>query len=150
MFYGIVITAIAGIVVGLIDMPDRVVSTVPSLAPTFGQAFMNLPELFTAQMAIVVFTIRGNMARHTAWMRPRYSAIYAVCENWAVANALALNWGVTPVVIPFNHPDPEKTIEPAVQLLIRKGLLKKQNTAVIISSISVGEQIVDAVQMRVV
>ena len=100
--------------------------------------------------AIIVFTIRGNMARHTGWMRPRYSPIYAVCENWGVANALALNWGVTPVVTSFNHADPERTIEPALQTLIAKGMLHKGNTVVIISSISVGEQIVDAVQMRVV
>ncbi len=100
--------------------------------------------------AIVVFTIRGNMARHTAWMRPRYSAIYAVCENWAVANALALNWGVIPVVASFNHSDPEKTIDPALQTLIAKGMIHKGNTIVVISSITVGEQIVDAVQMRVV
>jgi pyruvate kinase len=100
--------------------------------------------------AIVVFTIRGNMARHTAWMRPRHSKIYAVCENWAVANALALNWGVTPLVASFNHADPEKTIEPALQTLIAKEMLQKGNTVVIISSITVGEQIVDAVQMRVV
>jgi pyruvate kinase len=100
--------------------------------------------------AIVVFTIRGNMARHTAWLRPRYSAIFAVCENWSVANALALNWGVTPLVSSFNHADPEKTIDPALHTLLGDGLLNKGNTVVIISSITVGEQIVDAVQMRVV
>ena len=100
--------------------------------------------------AIVVYTIRGNMARHSAWMRPRYSAIYAVCENWTVANALSLNWGVTPLVASFNHADPEKTIDPALQTLIAKGMLHKGNTIVVISSITVGEQIVDAVQMRVV
>jgi pyruvate kinase len=100
--------------------------------------------------AIVVFTVRGNMARYTAWMRPRHSLIFAVCENWGVANALALNWGVTPVVAPFNHADPEKTIDPALQKLIAQGMLKQGNTIVIISSITVGEQIVDAVQMRVV
>lgn len=100
--------------------------------------------------AIVVFTIRGNMARHAAWMRPRYSPIYAVCESWSVANALSLNWGVTPIVIPFNHADPEKTIDPALRKLCDKSLLQKGNTVVIISSITVSEQIVDAVQMRVV
>src|SRR5213078_4472605 len=100
--------------------------------------------------AIVVFTIRGNMARHAGWMRPRHSKIYAVCENWTVGNTLALNWGVTPVVASFNHADPEKTIDPALQTLIAKGLLQKGNTIVVISSITVGEQIVDAVQMRVV
>jgi pyruvate kinase len=100
--------------------------------------------------AILVFTVRGNMARHTAWMRPRHSVIYAVCENWGVANALSLNWGVRPVVASFNHDDPEKTIDPALQTLLGKGLLQTGNTVVIISSITFGEQIVDAVQMRVV
>src|SRR5213080_312933 len=100
--------------------------------------------------AIVVFTMRGNMARHTAWMRPRNSAIYAVCENGGVANALALNWGVTPMVASFNHADPEMTIDPALRTLLAKGMLQKGNTVVLISSITVGEQIVDAVQMRVV
>jgi len=100
--------------------------------------------------AILVFTLRGNMARHAAWLRPRYSAIHAICENWGVGNALAMNRGVTPWVIPFNHADPERTIEPAVQSLVEKGVLKKGNTIVIISSITVGEQLVDAVQMRVV
>src|SRR6266568_30711 len=40
--------------------------------------------------AIVVFTRRGSMARWTGWMRPRYSQIYALCENEAVAEGLAL------------------------------------------------------------
>jgi AGZA family xanthine/uracil permease-like MFS transporter len=57
VFYGMVATAVAGLVVGLIDVPGRVVGSVPSLAPTFGQAFANLPELFTAQMLVVVFTM---------------------------------------------------------------------------------------------
>jgi pyruvate kinase len=100
--------------------------------------------------AAVVFTVRGNMARYAAWMRPRHSKIYAVCENWMIGNTLALNWGVTPLVASFNHTDPEKTIDPALRTLIAKGMLQKGNTVVIISSITVGEQIVDAVQMRVV
>ncbi|SDC10434.1 putative MFS transporter, AGZA family, xanthine/uracil permease [Pelagirhabdus alkalitolerans] len=56
VFYGMVITAIAGIVVGQIDLPNAIVGEVPSLAPTFGQAFMNLDELFTIQMVGVVLT----------------------------------------------------------------------------------------------
>src|SRR5437867_10595238 len=100
--------------------------------------------------AMVVFTVRGNMARHAAWMRPRHSVIYAMCENWSVVNALALTWGVTPLIASFNHADPEKTIDPALQTLIAKGLLKRGNTIVVISSITVGERIADAVQMRVV
>jgi adenine/guanine/hypoxanthine permease len=57
VFYGIVVTAVAGMGVGLIDLPTAVVSTPPSIAPTFGAAFLHLPELLTAQMAVVVFTM---------------------------------------------------------------------------------------------
>jgi adenine/guanine/hypoxanthine permease len=57
VFYGIIITAAGGMVTGIVDLPGGVVSTPPSLAPTFGEAFINLPELLTVQMAIVVFTM---------------------------------------------------------------------------------------------
>jgi pyruvate kinase len=100
--------------------------------------------------AILVFTIRGWMARYTSWMRPRYSPIYAVCETWQMADSLALNWGVMPIVIPFDHATPEKTIDEAIKSLVGKNLLHAGNTAVIISSISTGHQLVDAVQMRVI
>ncbi len=100
--------------------------------------------------AILVFTIRGWMARYTSWMRPRYSPIFAVCETWQLADSLAINWGVMPIVIPFDHTTPEKTIEDALKSLIEKKLLHPGNTVVIISSISAGPQLVDAVQMRVI
>jgi pyruvate kinase len=100
--------------------------------------------------AMLVFTIRGNMARHAAWMRPRFSPIYALCENPVVADSLSLNWGVTAFSAPFNHEDPEKTIVSGIQILKEQELLQRGNTTVIISAIAAGEQIVDAVQMRTV
>ncbi len=57
VFYGIVVTAVIGMIFGQIALPDGIVSAVPSVAPTFGEAFTNLPELLTAQMAMVVFTM---------------------------------------------------------------------------------------------
>jgi adenine/guanine/hypoxanthine permease len=57
VFYGIIVTAVVGMAVGQVPLPDGVVSAVPSAAPTFGEAFANLPELLTAQMAMVVFTM---------------------------------------------------------------------------------------------
>ncbi|SDH78058.1 putative MFS transporter, AGZA family, xanthine/uracil permease [Alteribacillus persepolensis] len=61
IFYGLVITAIAGVVTGLIGLPDAVVGSVPSLAPTFGSAFTILGEVewtsqLIVQMIIVVLT----------------------------------------------------------------------------------------------
>jgi pyruvate kinase len=100
--------------------------------------------------AIIVFTLRGWMARYTAWMRPRFSPIYAICEGWDVADSLAINWGVTPLVIPFDHVTPEKNVQFALAMLVENGQLKSGNTVVVISAISAGEQMVNAVQMRVV
>ena len=57
VFYGMVVTAVLGVVTGLIDAPSAAVSSVPSVAPTFGEAWVNLPELLTGQMVIVVFTM---------------------------------------------------------------------------------------------
>ena len=57
VFYGIIATSVVGIVVGLIDMPTGIVSLPPSIAPTLGVAFGAIPELFTAQLAVVVFTM---------------------------------------------------------------------------------------------
>ncbi|WP_411954827.1 NCS2 family permease [Alkalibacillus sp. S2W] len=59
VFYGMIITAVAGMLVGLIDPPsgmNDVVSGVPSLEPTFGAAFGNFGEIFTLQMLVVIMT----------------------------------------------------------------------------------------------
>ena len=100
--------------------------------------------------AILVITRNGSMARFTGWLRPRYSQIYAMCAREEVARGLSLNWGITPAVVPFDMINPENTIEAAMKMLITQGRLVKGQTVVIIGSILVAENIVDAVQMRVV
>ncbi|WP_044009835.1 NCS2 family permease [Paucilactobacillus wasatchensis] len=54
MFIGMAATAIVGVVAGLIKMPSSIVSTIPSLAPTFGASILNLNHIFSIQMLIVV------------------------------------------------------------------------------------------------
>jgi pyruvate kinase len=100
--------------------------------------------------AILVFTVRGSMARNTAWLRPRYSPIYAFCERWHIANELTLNRGVVPFAIKFNHEVPEENATVAIEALRKRGLLHKGNTVVIVNSLDVGKQLADAVQMRVI
>ena len=100
--------------------------------------------------AILVMTRNGSMARFTGWLRPRYSQIYAMCAREEVARGLSLNWGVTPVVVTFDMINPENTIEAAMRTLIEQGRLQKGQTVVIIGAILVADNIVDAVQMRVV
>jgi pyruvate kinase len=100
--------------------------------------------------AMVVVTRRGHLARYASWMRPQYSPIVAVCETEQVARSLTLRWGVTPIVSPFSDTKPDETIRSAFEMLVRQGLLHSGNTVVVIGSVSSGEEIVDAVQMRVV
>lgn len=59
IFFGMVLTAIAGMIFGLIPVPTslgEIISAPPSIAPTFGQAFLHFNEIFTVQMAIVILT----------------------------------------------------------------------------------------------
>jgi len=100
--------------------------------------------------AILCFTRHGHMASYAAWMRPRYSPVFALCDNAKTANELTLNWGVTPFVMEFDFIEPQNTIETALKNLAEQGRLQKGETVVIIGAISVGTEIVDAVQMRTV
>ena len=60
IFYGMIMTTILGMAVKLIEVPDKVVDKVPSLAPTFGAAFEAIfqdpASLFTAQFLVIVIT----------------------------------------------------------------------------------------------
>ncbi|MHB9009944.1 MAG: pyruvate kinase [Limisphaerales bacterium] len=98
--------------------------------------------------AIVVQTLGGRIARHTSWMRPRYSPIHAFCQDERVARALALCWGVKPSTIPFDETQPDATLGLALASLKAQGVLRRGSTVVVIGAIASGNQIVDAVQMR--
>ncbi len=100
--------------------------------------------------AIVTLIRHGSMTRYLSWLRPRHSVIYAVGESQDVAGELTLNWGVVPVVTQFKPGDLEGNIELALKTLIEKRRLRRGKTVVVVSSINAGDQIVDAVQMRVV
>ncbi len=98
--------------------------------------------------AILVFTRQGHMAQYTSWMRPRFSSIYAACPTDDLAHALILSWGITPLVIPFDQVDPDRTVAAGLEQLRQARHLQKGATVVVIGAISAEGQIVDAVQMR--
>ncbi|WP_088034274.1 NCS2 family permease [Evansella clarkii] len=56
IFYGMALTALIGVMVGLIDTPSAIVSGIPSMAPTFGVAIQELPNIFTLELLVVIFT----------------------------------------------------------------------------------------------
>ena len=102
--------------------------------------------------AIICLIRRGSMTRYLSWLRPKYSPIYAIGESPDVAGQLTLNWGVIPIVMPFNENpfDLDGNIQLALKTLVKKHLLRPGQTVVIVSCINAGNQVVDAVQMRIV
>jgi len=56
VFYGILITTILGMLFGHIPLPDQIVGSIPSLAPTFGVVFFHLGDIFTPDLFAVIFT----------------------------------------------------------------------------------------------
>ncbi|RVU71458.1 MULTISPECIES: NCS2 family permease [Lactobacillus] len=56
IFIGMIITAIFGICIGQIPLPHSIISTPPSIAPTFGQAVFHVTDINTPQLFIVVLT----------------------------------------------------------------------------------------------
>ncbi|MFC4125144.1 NCS2 family permease [Nocardia rhizosphaerae] len=57
VMYGIVATAILGMVTGLVAVPDGIAELPKGLDQTFGQAIIHLPDAFTSQMIVVVLTM---------------------------------------------------------------------------------------------
>ena len=57
IFIGMIITAIVGMITGLIHTPSGVVGKIPSITPTFAfEAFKDPSQLFTIQFLIVILT----------------------------------------------------------------------------------------------
>ncbi|MDW0118596.1 NCS2 family permease [Sporosarcina thermotolerans] len=56
IFYGMIITTIIGMIVGLINVPSEIIGSIPSLEPTFGVVFSHLNQIFTPELLAVIFT----------------------------------------------------------------------------------------------
>ncbi|RXJ01361.1 NCS2 family permease [Anaerobacillus alkaliphilus] len=57
IFYGMILTAIVGVITGIAPMPSGIIGSIPSLEPTFGAAFsINFSEVFTVSLLVVVLT----------------------------------------------------------------------------------------------
>ena len=57
---------------------------------------------------------------------------------------------MTSFVTEFDFIEPQNTIEGGIKMLLENGRLKHGDNVVIIGAISVGTEIVDAIQMRTV
>ena len=56
IFIGMIVTAVVGIFLGVVDLPTQIIAPIPSLKPTFGALFEALPSIFTVEMIPVIFS----------------------------------------------------------------------------------------------
>ncbi|MCJ2166911.1 NCS2 family permease [Leuconostoc citreum] len=56
IFIGMVMTSVVGIIFGLIKLPSAIISSAPSLAPTFGAGVTHIGDINSLQMVTVVVT----------------------------------------------------------------------------------------------
>ena len=56
IFIGMILAAIFSLITGQAQLPKAIISAVPSMTPTFGQALFHIGEINTMQMWVVVFT----------------------------------------------------------------------------------------------
>jgi len=96
---------------------------------------------------IILFTKRGFMADHFSQMRPHKAPIYAFTPSQEVAHRLALNWGVTAIVMPFDL-RPEFTIAEAEKLLLARGCVSTGDQVIVLTDVVVGPERFDSVQLR--
>ncbi|MGJ7923227.1 NCS2 family permease [Neobacillus sp. LXY-4] len=58
VFYGMIITAVVGMIFNLIDVPTKVVDAIPSIEPTFGAVFTSFSDssFYTSEMLVIILT----------------------------------------------------------------------------------------------
>lgn len=98
---------------------------------------------------LIVFTRRGIMAGNASNLRPLHSPIYAFCPTIEACRKIALNWGVVPILLPFDS-TPNRTIIAAELCLTRLGLVAPGDHLVVITDLLAGEDRFESIQLRIV
>lgn len=96
---------------------------------------------------IVSFTRSGWMAQYVAQLRPTNSPIFAFAPTIEVCRQLVINHSIVPHLLPFDS-NPNRTINSAINLLLRKQLIARGDSLVIVSDLISGEDRYDSVQLR--
>lgn len=96
---------------------------------------------------IMLFTKRGFMADHFSQMRPLKAPMYAFTPSREVAHRLSLNWGILPIVMPFDL-RPDFTIAEAEKVLLSHGLAASGDQVIVLTDVVVGPERFDSVQLR--
>lgn len=95
---------------------------------------------------LVVFTRRGRMATQAGLLRPR-AQTYAFAPTEIICRQMGLTRGVLPFFTEL-FADPERTINMAVELLLKNGLVQKGTPLVIISDVLQKDMTIDSILLH--
>ena len=84
--------------------------------------------------AIIVFSVSGRTAKLISRYRPK-RPIFSFSPDRDVYNRLSLVWGITPLIIPPIH-DTRRIIEKGEEIILRKGILKKDDLVVLVTGLA--------------
>jgi pyruvate kinase len=99
--------------------------------------------------ALLTFTRRGFMAQGLAAMRPVCAPIFAVTNSVGTLRQLRILRAVEPIQMALGS-DPNDTIENAITLLVRDGLVKLGDKLIVATDILTHDRLVDSIQVRTV
>jgi len=99
--------------------------------------------------AILTFTRQGFMAGGLAALRPALAPIYAMTNSVETLRQLRIMRSVEPFMLPLDS-DPNDTIENAIALLARKGLVQAGDKLIVATDIITEDRLVDSIQLRTV
>jgi pyruvate kinase len=102
-----------------------------------------------AHSKLLTFTRHGFMAQGLAVLRPTHSPILAFTPSVEVFRQLRLLRAVEPFLMPLAS-EPNETIENAITVLRREGLVSSGDKIVIATDILAQDRLVDSVQLRTV
>ena len=98
---------------------------------------------------LVVFTLKGRMARYASNLRPPRAPIFAFTPSEEVYRQLALYWGTFPVRFDFSS-GPDRAVAGAEKFLSKNKWAAPGDRMVIISDVWMGRALVDSIQLRAV
>jgi len=99
--------------------------------------------------SILTFTRQGFMAGGLAALRPALAPIYAMTNSVETLRQMRIMRSVEPFMLPLDS-DPNDTIENAIALLARKGLVQSGDKLIVVTDIITEDRLVDSIQLRTV
>ena len=103
----------------------------------------------TESDGICVYSHTGTKARFISGLRPQTAPIYVFTHDLHVARSLSLNFGVRAQVIAPN-PDPNVILLKMIDSIKERGLVSAGDSIVVVSDLSVGEEILHAIHVHTI